>query len=175
MSKAVFEVLRMVISLPLGQAVGNHPARGRFQGDSYGHCVSLDEHLSTFQHFCMVFCNPLPTGFVRTVWQVLQNQDRSSYIFMCACTSVCVYICFYMHIHIHIYAICMLIVGHVTFTLGTQGDTSSLDYTLTVLGPETSLALKPFERKRSLVIEVFPRHHSGRTAEWLCHQSRSNE
>lgn len=81
----------------------------------------------------------------------------------------------YAYIFVCICAIYMLTLAHVTFTSGTQGHICSLDCTLTVLGLESSLALKPSERNRSLVIEVFPRHHSGRTAEWLCHQSRSNE
>lgn len=40
-----------------------------------------------------------------------------------------------------------------------------LDYTLTGLGPENTLALKPFESTNGLVIEVFPSHHSGRMGE----------
>lgn len=72
------------------------------------------------------------------------------------------------------YAIYRLILAHYIYFRNT-GEISSLDYTLTVLGSETSLTVKPFERNRSLVIEVFPRHHSRRTGEWLCHESRSTE
>lgn len=40
-----------------------------------------------------------------------------------------------------------------------------LDHTLIVLGSETSLALKPFEMIYGFVIELFPRHRSGRVGE----------
>lgn len=69
------------------------------------------------------------------------------YVFIC----LCVYI--YAHINTsYIY-------------LRKLAGISSLDHTLTVLGSETSLALKPFERNCGFVIEVFPGHHSGRMGE----------
>lgn len=37
--------------------------------------------------------SPPSTGFVRTVWEVLQNQERSSHI----CVCVCIHICSFIH------------------------------------------------------------------------------
>lgn len=48
MSKEVFALLRIITSLSPSQVADNHPARGRFQGDSYSHCVTMSEHLSPF-------------------------------------------------------------------------------------------------------------------------------
>lgn len=87
---------------------------------------------------------------------VSASEPRHVFIHTYVCVHVCVCIYMLLYAYIYIYAVYMLMLGHDTFTSGTQGDISSLDYTLTMLGPETSLALKPLERNRSLVTEVLP-------------------